>query len=302
MFSWKRWVVTLLYFLAKRKQVHFISIEGTLQSCHLKRKKTENVSETQKIWEPLKLPVCKSQFCSLQWAEQGMLLLPDPKSSAAPAGLVPGSARLPKEKNPRNTVLRAPAHQQELNWLWDNSETLSDTITSPYLWTFSCLEYEEPCKHEQCTSSPKKPQSNLETNNLLPEICYLDKSIPGRFWNKTTESVLHQCDPFPLSVPPWGQLKLMLLTGLFDDSWSVARYLCTESVWRTWELPAELKRANTKSCNLLPKLKDHQWFGDSFVWAGFPEALQEGAARGSHQNLTSLPQLQCWAVQDTPWA
>lgn len=49
MFSWKRWVVTLLYFLAKREQVHFISIEGTLQSCHLERKKPENVSETQRI-------------------------------------------------------------------------------------------------------------------------------------------------------------------------------------------------------------------------------------------------------------
>lgn len=48
MFSWKRWVVTLLYFLAKRKQVHFISIEGTLQSCHLERKK-QNASETQRI-------------------------------------------------------------------------------------------------------------------------------------------------------------------------------------------------------------------------------------------------------------
>lgn len=38
MFSWKRWVVTLLYFLAKRKQVHFISIERTLKGCHLERK------------------------------------------------------------------------------------------------------------------------------------------------------------------------------------------------------------------------------------------------------------------------
>lgn len=38
MFSWKRWVVTLLYFLAKRKQVHFISIERTLKSCHLEGK------------------------------------------------------------------------------------------------------------------------------------------------------------------------------------------------------------------------------------------------------------------------
>lgn len=32
---WERWVVTLLYLLAQGEEIHLISIEGALESCHL---------------------------------------------------------------------------------------------------------------------------------------------------------------------------------------------------------------------------------------------------------------------------
>lgn len=83
-------------------------------------KKKQNASETQRIWEPSVLPVCKSQFCSLPVSRARDAAAPslsqprllwDPNSSAAPVGLVPGSARLPKKKYPRNRMLRSPTHQ-----------------------------------------------------------------------------------------------------------------------------------------------------------------------------------------------
>lgn len=85
-------------------------------------KKTENVSETQRIWEPLVLPVCKSQFCSLpvsrarDAAAPQPRLLRDPNSSAALQGWCQALPELPR-KNPKKKMLRPPAHQQELSWL-----------------------------------------------------------------------------------------------------------------------------------------------------------------------------------------
>lgn len=32
---WERWVVTLLYLLAEGQEIHLVSIEGALESCHL---------------------------------------------------------------------------------------------------------------------------------------------------------------------------------------------------------------------------------------------------------------------------
>lgn len=34
-FPWERWVVTLLNLLAEGEEIHLISIEGALESCHL---------------------------------------------------------------------------------------------------------------------------------------------------------------------------------------------------------------------------------------------------------------------------
>lgn len=72
MFSWKRWVVTLLYFLAKREQVHFISVEGTLQSCHLERKNQKMFQKHKGFDSPRYCQFARANSVLCQWAEQGI--------------------------------------------------------------------------------------------------------------------------------------------------------------------------------------------------------------------------------------
>lgn len=141
---------------------------------------------------------------------------------------------------------------------------------------------------------------------LLPEICYLEKSIPGRYENKTTENCSSSICSFPslsfIPRPAEADAPHCTLRGLFDDLWSVPRYLCSGSVWRTLALsdpqwaPSRIEESQDQILqSLTPQwgtkidaLLVIWWQRSSSVWAGFPEALKEGAAaRGSHQNLTT---------------
>lgn len=57
------------------------------------------------------------------------------------------------------------------------------------------------CKHEQCTSAfKKKPKRPQNKHPLLLAICYLERSIPGRFGNQSTETFPNQSGLFPLSI------------------------------------------------------------------------------------------------------
>lgn len=48
-FPWERWVVTLLNLLAEGEEIHLISIEGALESCHLQGKEHKGSTISLKV-------------------------------------------------------------------------------------------------------------------------------------------------------------------------------------------------------------------------------------------------------------